>query len=296
MSAAAGASPTSLSRTRYLAGGTVWLLTLQFFIVEAVAAARYPGYSRSGQVISDLGTADSPAAGLMNASFTAQGLLIAAGAVLLFPGLVGLGGRLAVVFLSSAALGVLLVGLAPSDTAGAVHTVGAVLYLLGGGLGLIALAYGVRPRSEAVGTTLALLGLVGVVTTIFFGAAVYLVLGQGGMERAAAYVVPIGLPVAALLLLRQRDDWVVPAAVDGVPLTRRQRREAERAEGFDRARERDEALEALARQREQQRQAGTAPATTQAAQATPASQPARSEDDPTDWDSEDVRRSPRRRD
>lgn len=241
-------TPTSLSRTRYLAGSLAWVLTLQFFVVEAVAIARFGGYSRVDQAISDLGTDLSPAAGLMNASFIAQAVLVVAGAVLLYPALVGLGGRLALALLSAAGAGVLLVGLFPSDSGGATHTVGAILYLLGSGLGLIALAYGVRPRSEAVGTVLALLGLVGTIGTVFFGTGVTAVLGAGGMERVAAYVLPLGLTVAAVLLLRQRDDWqvVLPEGED-VALTRRQRRELERAEAFDRARARDEALEAHAK-------------------------------------------------
>ncbi|SDP59449.1 hypothetical membrane protein [Klenkia soli] len=243
-----GTAPTSLSRTRYLAGGVAWLLTLQFFVLEAVSIARFGGYSRVDQAISDLGTALSPAAGLMNTSFVAQGVLIAVGAALLFPALVGLGGRLALVLLSAAAVGTVLVGLFPSDDGGATHTVGAILYLLGSGLGLIALAYSVRPRSEAVGTVLALLGLVGVIGTVFFGTGVTQFLGYGGMERLGAYVLPIGLAVAAVLLVRQGDDWQValPEGADA-PLTKRQRRELERAEAFDRARERDEALEAHAR-------------------------------------------------
>lgn len=273
-------APTSLSRTRYLLGSLAWLLTLQFFVLEAVAIARFPGYSRTGQVISDLGTDLSPGAALMNASFIAQAGLIIAGAVLLFPALVGLGGRLAVVLLCAAGVGTLLVGLFPSDTGGAIHTVGAVLYLLGGGLGLLALAYGVRPRSEAVGTTLAVLGLVGVLATVLFGAFVTGPLGRGGIERLAAYVLPVALAVAAVLLWRQQDDWqvAVPTGDDGT-LTRRQRQELGKAAAFDRARERDEALEALARQREQER-AGTTAA----------------DDDPNDDDDERARRTPRRRD
>ncbi len=132
---------------------------------------------------------------------------------------------------------------------------GAVLYLAGSGLGLIALAYGLRPRSEPVGTALALLGLVGIIGTVFFGTGVTQLLGYGGMERVGAYVLPIGLAVSAVLLLRQGDDWrVVLPEGEGVdadaPLTKRQRRELERAEAFDRARERDEALEAHARRQQ----------------------------------------------
>ena len=99
----------TVTDSRYRWGGLAWVLTLQFFVVEAVAAARYGGYSYSGDVISDLGTADSPARLLMNASFVVQGLLIVAGALLLAPGLAGTGARLARVLLVVAGLGVLLV-------------------------------------------------------------------------------------------------------------------------------------------------------------------------------------------
>ena len=253
------APTTSVSRTRYLVGCLAWLLTLQFFVLETVAVSRFPGYSRVDQVISDLGTEASPGAALMNASFIAQAVLIVLGAVLLLPALIGLGGRLATVLLSAAGVGTLLVGLFPSDTGGTLHTVGAILYLLVGGLGLIALAYGIRPRSEPVGTAVALLGLVGVIGTVFFGTGVHQLLGEGGTERLAAYVLPVALAVTAVLLWRQQDDWRVatPDGDDGT-LTRRQRRELERAEAFDRARERDEALEALARKKEQDRVAATA--------------------------------------
>jgi hypothetical membrane protein len=229
--------------SRYRWGGLAWVLTLQFFVVEAIAASQYGGYSYSADVISDLGTAGSAARVLMNASFIAQGVLIAAGALLLAPGLAGAGAKLARVLLVVAGLGVLLVGLFPADGDATVHQVAAAAHFLGGGMGLIALAYAVRPRSEALGTALALLGLVGVIGTIFFAAAVFLGLGEGGMERVAGYVIPIGLAVAGAALWRQKDDWLRLTNTDGTP-SRRQLRENARLERAQRAAERDRALEA----------------------------------------------------
>jgi hypothetical membrane protein len=266
--------------SRYRWGGLAWVLTLQFFVVEAIAAAQYGGYSYSADVISDLGTADSAARVLMNASFVLQGLLIAAGALLLAPGLSGTGGKLARVLLVLSGLGVLLVGVFPSDGNATVHEIAAGAHFLGGGIGLIALAYALRPRSEALGTALALLGLVGVIGTIFFGSAVFLGLGEGGMERVAGYVVPIGLTVAGIALGRQRDDWLRLTNADGTP-SRRQLREDARLERAQRAAERDAALEAATRQAAQ-----PAPATTAA---TPAE-----DDEPDDFDPEDPW-APRRR-
>ncbi|MCZ2837519.1 DUF998 domain-containing protein [Modestobacter sp. VKM Ac-2985] len=246
-----------MTDSRYRWGGLAWVLTLQFFVVEAIAALQYEGYSYSADVISDLGTAASPARLLMNASFVLQGVLIIAGALLLRPGLAGTGGRLARPVLVVAGLGVLLVGLFPSDGNTTVHAIAAGAHFLGGGIGLIALAYGVRPRSEPLGTTLALLGLVGVIATIFFASAVFVGLGEGGMERVAGYVVPLGLPLAGALLWRQKDDWLALTNPDGTP-SRRQLREDARLERAQRAAERDAALEAAARPAPGASTAGTA--------------------------------------
>jgi hypothetical membrane protein len=265
--------------SRYRWGGLAWVLTLQFFVVEAIAASQYGGYSYSADVISDLGTANSSAQVLMNVSFVLQGLLIAAGALLLGPGLAGNGGRLARVLLVVSGLGVLLVGLFPSDGNATVHQIAAGAHFIGGGIGLVALAYGVRPRSEALGTVLALLGLAGVIGTIFFGSVVFLGLGEGGMERVAGYVIPIGLAVAGIALWRQRDDWLRLTHDDGTP-SRRQQREDARVERAQRAAERDAALEAAAR-RGEQGPASPAPA-------------APVDDEPDDFDPEDPW-APRRR-
>jgi hypothetical membrane protein len=269
--------------SRYRWGGVAWALTLQFFVVEALAAARFGGYSYSADVISDLGTAASAARGLMNASFVLQGLLIAAGVLLLGPGLARGSGRLARGLLLISGAGVLLVGCFPSDGNATVHQIAAAAHFLGGGIGLIALAYSVRPRSEALGTGLAVLGLLGVIGTIFFASAVFLGLGEGGMERVAGYVVPIGLTVAGIALARQKDDWLRLTNDDGTP-SRRQLREDARLVRAQRAAERDAALEAAARRSEQR--ATTPPVPTA---------PAAAEDgEPDDFDPDDPW-GPRRR-
>jgi len=220
-------------------GALAWLLTLQFFVVETIAQARFEdAYSRADDVISDLGASDSAAHQLMNASFVVQAGLILAGALLLRPVLLRGAGQVAPVLLGAAAAGVLLVGVFPSDGNALVHAIGAVVYLVGGGLGLIALAYAVRARSEILGTALALLGLVGTAATVFFVTGVTEYLGEGGTERVAAYVVPLGLALAGVSLWRLAR----PGATD-----RRAERESARAEQAQRDRDRDAALEAAAR-------------------------------------------------
>jgi hypothetical membrane protein len=237
--------------SRYRWGATAWLLTLQFFVVETVVQLQAAGYSRADDLVSDLGTALSPGHLLMNASFVVQAALIGAGAWLLRPALTGSGARVAPVLLGAAAVGVLLVGLFPRDGQAALHEAGAGLYLVGGGIGLIALAYAIRSRSELLGTTLALLGLVGTAMTVFFVAGITDYLGEGGTERAAAYVLPIGLAIAGagLWRLRDRPDRPRRAAAP----SRRELREQEQAARAQRSRERDAALEAAASRAEQPR-------------------------------------------
>ena len=226
--------PVTPSRLRW--GALAWLATLQFFVVETVVQVRGQGHSRLDDVISDLGETTWPGHQAMNASFVVQAALVLGGGLLLLPLLRSGAGRAAAYLFGVAALGTLLVGVFPSDRSGTWHGTGAVLFLVGSALGLICLAYALRPRSEALGTALVLLGLLGAAATTFFLAEVD-VFARGATERAAAYVLPIGLALTAAALWRTRST-------DPAELEEARRQRAERA------RERDEALEAAARRAE----------------------------------------------
>jgi hypothetical membrane protein len=223
-------------------GALAWLLTVQFFVVETVVQFRGEGHSRVDDVISDLGATSWPGHQAMNASFVVQAALILGGTVLLIPALRGAAGRAAAYLLGLAAIGTLLVGVFPSDRSDTWHGVGAVLYLVGSAIGLIALAYTLRPRSEVLGTVLVLLGLVGAAATTFFVTEVD-VLARGATERAAAYVLPIGLVLAGVALWRA--GAADPVAADAP--TRRELRTRARDAAAERDRERNEALEAAVR-------------------------------------------------
>jgi hypothetical membrane protein len=201
--------PVTPSRLRW--GALAWLATLQFFVVETVVQVRGQGHSRADDVISDLGETTWPGHQAMNASFVVQAALVLGGALLLLPVLRSGAGRAAGYLFGAAAIGTLLVGVFPSDRSDTWHGVGAVLYLLGSAVGLICLAYALRPRSEALGTILVLLGLVGAAATTFFVAEVD-VLARGATERAAAYVLPIGLALTGIVLWRTRTTDPATAA------------------------------------------------------------------------------------
>ena len=233
-----------MTANRLRSGALSWVLTLQFFVVEALAVARYAApYSRADDLISALGAGDSPARQLMNASFVVQGALILGGAVLLRPALRGGAARVVPALLGAAAVGVLVVGVFPADGNGTMHAIGAVLYLLAGGLGLVALAYAVRPLSEALGTTVVLLGMVGIAATILFLAGVTGLLGEGGTERAAAYPLPLALALTGIALYWM-DRRGGEAPDSAAPRAERERELARRAE---QAGTRDAALESATR-------------------------------------------------
>jgi len=228
-------------------GGLAWLLTLQFFVAETIAQLGFGApYSRADDVISDLGASYSSAAGVMNASFVLQGVLIASGALLLRPGLPRTAGRLTVVLLCVAAAGVLVVGVVPLDANRTVHAVGAVAYLAGSSLGLLALAHALRLRSELLGSTIAVLGVLSTAMSVFFLAGITRFLGEGGTERAAVYALPVALAIAGVALWRQGGDDNREPTGPGRRELRAQERATRRAEAASRAAERDAALERYA--------------------------------------------------
>jgi hypothetical membrane protein len=182
-------------------GGALWIGCLQFFVAEAIAAAGFAGsYSFRRNYISDLGALGcgagcSPLHALMNASFVLQGVLIVAGAFVVWPLFPrGTLSRLALGLIAASGLGVALVGLAPEDFALAWHYLGAaenLLFCNAGAalLGVALLREGRAPRavgllSVAFGV-IGLAGLAGLAFGYDFG------LGSGGVERVAAYPFPL---------------------------------------------------------------------------------------------------------
>ena len=228
-------------------GGLAWLLTLQFFVAEAIAQLRFgAGYSRAANVVSDLGASYSPAAGLMNASFMLQGVLIAAGALLLRPALPRAAGRLATALLLVAAAGVIVVGVVPLDADSTVHAVGAGAHLAGSSLGLLALAHALRRRSERLGSLIAVFGVVASAASVFFVVGITRFLGEGGMERAAVYPLPLALAITAGALWRGGAETSARTDAPSRREVRARERDVRRAEAAGRAAERDAALERYA--------------------------------------------------
>ena len=193
-------------------GGWLWVGCLQYFAAEAIAVAGFRGaYSFRRNFISDLGTVRcgdgagcSPLHPLMNASFLVQGVLIFAGAVVVWPLFPRGLARLALGLIAASGLGVAVVGLAPEDAAPGWHYLGAAenLLLSNTGAALIGAALLREKRApRAVGLLslgfglIGLAGLAGLAVRVDFG------LGAGVIERIAAYPFPLWLAGMGVWLL-----------------------------------------------------------------------------------------------
>ncbi|TQS43296.1 DUF998 domain-containing protein [Cryptosporangium phraense] len=157
---------------------------LAFFVGQLVVQSAWTTpFSWADNNISDLGMVScgdwgdparyvcSPWHAGMNAVFVANGILIAIGALLAVPR------RLARVLLLAAAVGCVLVGLAPADLDENRHVLGAALVFVLGNAGIIA----VRKPLPVV------LGAVGLVATGLHLSRHGLGLGVAGMERLAVF-------------------------------------------------------------------------------------------------------------
>jgi hypothetical membrane protein len=197
-------------------GGALWVGCLQFFAGEAIAAAGFVGsYSYRHNYISDLGALScgagcSPLHALMNASFLLQGVLIFAGAVVLWPSFPrGALSRLALGLIAGSGLGVALVGLAPEDAMPGWHYFGAAENLLFCNLGAALLGAALLREGTALSAVgllslgfglIGLAGLGGLASGHDFG------LGLGGVERVAAYPFPLWIAGMGVWRLRGGEN------------------------------------------------------------------------------------------
>ena len=211
-------SGSDIERAVWL-GACVWILAVQFFIAQIVVqlAWRTP-FSLTQNFISDLGNTTcgsyppdsamyvcSPWHAWMNASFILLGLIILVGAALVPTAFPPARSRAAgLMLLALAGAGIIAVGLFPEDVNITYHRLGAAAHFILGNLGMVALGIALwtarRRPVLAVYTTVS--GVVGLLATALFVSEHYLGMGIGGMERLAAYPLPLWLTVAGISFVR----------------------------------------------------------------------------------------------
>ena len=214
------ASTSSIDRARTIRrGAVVWMLAIQFFIAQIIVQAAWTTpFSLTANYISDLGNTTcgpypidsnmyvcSPWHAGMNASFIVQGVIILVGIALIYRAFpAGRTRTVGLVLLALAGPGSILVGLFPENVNTTPHTIGAAAHFVSGNLGVavlgIALATVRRQIPLAIFSIIS--GVVGLLATALFISGNYLGTGIGGMERIAAYPLPLWLIVVGISMLQ----------------------------------------------------------------------------------------------
>lgn len=198
-------------------GAIFWLLTVEFFIAQAIAQAAFPGYSLihmdisllgvsacSGVDPNALGPVCSPLSLVFNAGMAINGALVVLG--VWFTRKLWPQGPLTTAALWILAVGggdgSILVGLFPLDVSLPMHMIGAILALFVAGFGMLAMAFALwrDHRSFAIYTLAT--GAITLVAFVLYALEFYLGLGRGVMERIAAWPHTIWYVVAGTLILR----------------------------------------------------------------------------------------------
>ena len=173
-------SPLKTAGLLLFMGGT------QFILALTVAEALFPGYSISGNHISDLG-ADcnqtcaiiQPSATIFDVSVFLLGLAgVAAGYLILSSRYRAVG-----ILTMLGSLGAMGVGVFP-ETTGGLHVLVSFVAFFFTGLAALSSYRVVRPPVYYLS---AVLGAVSLVALVLYASGVYLGLGPGGMERMVAY-------------------------------------------------------------------------------------------------------------
>jgi len=206
------------TRGQTMIGAMLWVLCLEYFLVQAIAVAESSGYSMARHEISYLGLAGcgsfvraadgaaldicSPGHALFNGGIVLLGALMAGGAILTraaWPA--SHAARSGLALLCAGAVGASMVGLWPVDTNPMLHGIGAVLALGIGNVGMGLLGYSVSGSQRWIGGIGLAAGIVSTAAFILYLAHVDFGLGAGTMERVAGYPKTLWLALAGAALL-----------------------------------------------------------------------------------------------
>jgi hypothetical membrane protein len=232
------AKPTSSCASWRVAGAVFILAGLVWFVLEAIAAAKFPAYSYARNYISDLGvpepgvfqgrTLNSPLAWVANLMFVTQGLLFLAAAVLLVrTAAAGRGRWLFLLFAVGYAIGYAMIGAyhgseqAFADGSFALHVAGGSLAAICGNLAIVAAGLSIDKLRLAPGYRGFCLGISGfsmlslAMLLIDSGSASFNLLPDGIWERGGCYAI-IGWEIVTGVLLVASNAPVTASAAEGV--------------------------------------------------------------------------------
>jgi len=165
---------------RWVSPGTILVVAcVELILLVNIAEFLYPGYSVSGNYISDLGVGPSPSREIFTLGVLAFGLLVLLAASLLYQRkeshlwlLIALSG-----------IGALGVAVFNEDT-GVAHTIFSLVAFL---FGCLAAIYAFTITKPLFSWFSLAMGLIGLAALVLMGAEAYLGIGPGGMERMIFY-------------------------------------------------------------------------------------------------------------
>jgi hypothetical membrane protein len=182
--------PTPLVHRAVRTGGLlIAIASIQFVAVMILVQQRYPGYSLSGNYISDLGGAHSPWALVFDGSAIALGAIVVPSLLLIWSAFdAGSARSGGLILLLAAAAGAIGVGVFPETTHvlnGNAHDIATDIAFVGASLGFLVLSFAMRrpERWHLSGPYTLISGAVSLGATVLFSFGYYLGLGPGGMER-----------------------------------------------------------------------------------------------------------------
>ncbi|MDH5450500.1 MAG: DUF998 domain-containing protein [Candidatus Bathyarchaeota archaeon] len=161
-----------------MAGGFLFVGSVQFLLFLIIAESLYPGYSVSENYISDLGVGTTSL--VFNSSVFLLGVTVVAGAYFFQ---CAFDSKLLSILFAITGLGAMGVGLFPENF-GILHAVASLVTFLFGGLSAI-MSY--KLQSPPLSYFSVLLGVLSLAALALFGSSTYLGIGKGGMERMIAY-------------------------------------------------------------------------------------------------------------
>lgn len=195
------ASPT-LGPVSIRVGTSLWILSaVVYFVVEAYSSTAITGYGYANDYISTLGDpVVSPRAGLMNAAFLLQAVVLPLGGWLLVRGSRSPSAVAFRVFVTLNGVGNVLVATVHSGTTSPWHGVGAGLAIAGGNLAVLTGAWALRPGAggKAFTTVSVVLGVVGLLCLI---PVVAKTVPIGSWERGSVYTIYAWQVLAAVMFL-----------------------------------------------------------------------------------------------
>ena len=161
-----------------MGGALLFLGSVVCVLGIIVAETLFPGYSTSGNYISDLGV--GPSAVIFNLSVFSLGVVLVVDVYFIHR---VFGSRLFSLLLILTGVGAMGVGVFPENF-GTVHYIASLFIFLFGGLSAVVSYRLVRSPLSFFSV---LLGVMSLVALVLFGSGNHLGLGRGGMERMIAY-------------------------------------------------------------------------------------------------------------